>query len=319
MVKAIDEQVKDFYEELFRSIFADPFQSQISERLKRNDMARRVEESADAASQSLTRFFLNQGLSEQQAAAVLRGFAPIRDNLSLESISNPNVTTEAVVQQLLPELTVPSDVRNSQLESTFRVAVHSVVQVLMLVGPVMAEWQKLNHATTFELLSRVISRLNQISVQIDAIGRSGQDAFDDRYELSYRDYLLQRFYQVEAGTVRMTTNLNVDLRQLFVMPRVSVRATEKRPDGPQPEGTPDLMDLAAARLLFRGNLEPTQDDSPEQTDNARTALEQVRNSSRTVFVGAPGSGKSTFFEWLQLQVAAVEEELVLADQQAIPV
>ncbi len=37
-------------------------------------------------------------------------------------------------------------------------------------------------------------------------------------ELSYRDY--QRFHRVEAGTGRMTTNLDVDLRELFVMPRV---------------------------------------------------------------------------------------------------
>ncbi len=39
---------------------------------------------------------------------------------------------------------------------------------------------------------------------------------------------------------------------------------------------------------------------------------------RNVIVGAPGSGKSTFLEWLQLKLAAVEEELVMAGKQAIP-
>ncbi|WP_176722345.1 hypothetical protein [Candidatus Thiosymbion oneisti] len=46
------------------------------------------------------------------------------------------------------------------------------------------------------------------------------EAADERYELTYRDYLMQRFHRVEAGMVKMTTNLNVDLQELFVMPRV---------------------------------------------------------------------------------------------------
>ncbi len=35
-------------------------------------------------------------------------------------------------------------------------------------------------------------------------------------------------------------------------------------------------------------------------------------------IGVPGSGKSTFLEWLQLQLASVEEELVMSGKQAIP-
>jgi hypothetical protein len=41
--------------------------------------------------------------------------------------------------------------------------------------------------------------------------------------LTYRDFLLQRFHRIEAGKVRMTTNLAVDLAELFVMPRVLPR------------------------------------------------------------------------------------------------
>jgi hypothetical protein len=47
-------------------------------------------------------------------------------------------------------------------------------------------------------------------------------------------------------------------------------------------------------------------------------LKQVRRSARNVIVGAPGSGKSTFLEWLQLKVASAEQEFVIAGQQGIP-
>jgi hypothetical protein len=61
----------------------------------------------------------------------------------------------------------------------------------------MAEWQKLNFSTTFELPRRVVNRLNQISEQLDALGRAGEAAADERFELTYRDYLLQRFHRLK--------------------------------------------------------------------------------------------------------------------------
>lgn len=220
MPTPIVDQVVDFYYALFNRIFCETFRLRISERLKRDAVLRQVQDSASAASQSLTRFFLNEQLTEQQVAEILAGLGPVGDLLKLEDIANANVTPEEVVNTLQPELPCPKAIEQAGHQSIHRLALYSVVQVLMLVGPVMAEWQKLNFSSTFELPRRVVKRLNQISEQLDTLGRSGQAAADKRYELSYRDYLLQRFHRVEAGTVRMTANLDVDLRELFVMPRV---------------------------------------------------------------------------------------------------
>ncbi len=187
----------------------------------------------------------------------------------------------------------------------------------MLVGPVMAEWRKLNFSSTFELPRRVVNRLNQISEQLDALGRSGQAAADERYELSYRDYLLQRFHRVEAGTVRMTTNMDVDLRELFVMPRVLARPLRKKITGTEPADAAALMDLATARQFF---TDGDEHDGRAKRDTKRRilALDQVKRNPHNAIVGAPGSGKSTFLEWLQVKLASVEEEFVIAGQQAIP-
>lgn len=319
MNTSIVDQVVDFYYALFDRIFSETFRPRIAERLKRDAVIRQVQDSAGAASQSLTRFFLNERLTEQEVANVLESFAALGGRLKLDDIANPNVTPEAVVNALLSELPCPHAIQQAGHKAVYRVALHSVVQVLMLVGPVMAEWKKLNLSSTFELPRRVVNRLNQISEQLDAVGRSGQVAADESYELSYRDYLLQRFHRVEAGTVRMTTNLDVDLRELFVMPRVLAQPLPKKTKGGKLRDVPALMDLATARRFFEPPDERGTPSEPEkEKDRGLPALDQVRRYPRNVIIGAPGSGKSTFFEWLQLKIAAAEEELVMAGQQAIP-
>ncbi|MCP4460064.1 MAG: NACHT domain-containing protein, partial [Cytophagales bacterium] len=319
MPETIIDQTIDFYNELFDYIFSQPFLPKIKERLKRNAVKRQVEEAADAASQSLTRFFLNQQVSEPQVADIFSGFSRLKDLLKLEDIANPNDTPESVVELLLVQIPCPEGVQCSGNDAVYRVALHSVVQVLMQIGSVMAEWEKVNFSTTFELPQRVVNRLNAISKQLDAIGKAGQDAADYNYEITYRDYLLQRFNRVEAGTVRMTTNMDVDLRELFVMPRVHVRPALKKDECDLLASECDLMDLTQARRIFKSILGFDHKDNPEKKeDDSITAFDQVLKYPRNVIIGAPGSGKSTFLEWLQIMLASVEQELIMGDQQAIP-
>jgi NACHT domain-containing protein len=313
MDSPIADQVIDFYQSLFERIFSAAFRSQITERLKSNMVTRQVQEAADAASQSLIRFFVNQSVSEQQTAQILAGFEQLSGELRIAHIANPNVTPESVVEQLLRG--TPLHDQETRDEATSRVALHSVVQVLMLVGPVMAEWQKIGFSRTFELPRRIVDRLNQISEQLGKVGRSGDSAGDQSYELTYRDYLLQRFHRVEAGTLRMTVNLDVDLRELFVMPRLRPRPTESK--GAEVPDPASLMPLRDARALFRGRGEQQKGPNPTE-DGGIAALKQIETSPRLILVGVAGSGKSTCLEWLQLKLAAAEHELVMNDQQAIP-
>jgi hypothetical protein len=324
MPSSVDDQVLDFYGELFNHLFSEPFNDRITERRRRNEVNRQVESAADAASASLTRFFLSQKLSEETVSEILSGFEPLGNLLQLEKISNANVTAEEIVDDLLDSLPCPPTVQ-PPYDAIYRLALYTIGQVLTQVGPVMVEWQKLNFSSTFELPRRVVNRLNEISSQIDALGQSGQAGADESYELQYRDYLLQRFHKVEAGTVRMTTKLDVDLRELFVMPRVVERKLSKAAEADDENSSISLMDLAAARRAYenRGRgieiaLEEEIEDRKIAYEPPPTILEQVKRSNRNVIVGLPGSGKSTFFEWLQVKLASVEEKFILGDQQALP-
>jgi hypothetical protein len=324
MPSSVDDQVLDFYDELFGHLFSEPFRDRINDRRRLNEVTRQVEAAADAASASLTRFFSSQKLSEETVANILLGFASMGSLLQLDKVSNANVAAEEIVEDLLNHLPCPQAVQ-PPYDAIYRLALYTIVQVLTQVGPVMSEWQKLSFSSTFELPRRVVNRLNEISSQIDAFGQSGQAGADESYEIQYRDYLLQRFHKVEAGTVRMTTKLDVDLRELFVMPHVVEQKHSKAPKETEENSSVSLMNLAAARESYGDRSSrhrrprPEEIEDREQVDKSpHTILEQVKRSARTVIVGLPGSGKSTFFEWLQVKLASVEEQFILGDQQAIP-
>jgi energy-coupling factor transporter ATP-binding protein EcfA2 len=316
-VAEITDQVIDFYNKLFERIFFEPFSHRITDRRRRDAVHFQVLEAAGAASQSLERFLISQRHTEPEVECVLNNLASISADLTLEQVANPYVVPEKLVDDILslPAASAALQaVTAAEQETVFRVGLHSVVQALMQIGPVMSEWQNIGFPSTFELSRRVVARLNEISAQLEELAKSGSEAADERYELQYRDYLSQRFYRVEAGTVRMTTNVSIDLRELFVMPNVLERqpSTEKTSEAAE---SPELMPLSKARQILGafGRGEPRS-----QPAAGTPALTQVKQQSRNVIVGAPGSGKSTFLEWFQLKIASAEEVFVLAEQQAIP-
>jgi len=314
MPRTILDQTVDFYYDLFYKVFAEALGGRITDRLKRDAVTRQVQEAGGAASQSLTRFFLSLQLSEERVRDILQSLSPLGHILRLEHVANPNLTPESLVDDLLRQLPRPKSVQNQELIAVYRLSLHSIIQVLMLVGPVMQEWRKLSFSMTFELPRRVVNRLNQITQQLG--DPSSQSLADERFELTYRDYLLQRFHRVEAGTVKMTTNLAVDLRELFVMPRVAVLTQSDGKQGKMGDDGDEPMDLAAARRIFAGPL--AHKDAKPKGKLGRPLLEQIVRHPLNVVIGVPGSGKSTFLEWLQLKLAAVEEELILEGKQAIP-
>ena len=312
----IDDQVIDFFTALFLGLFFYPFQTEISGRLKRNRIRRQIEESADAASQSLIRFFNNQELTNSQVAKILEDCVELTASLQLSDVANPNHTPENLIEDLLEQNSLASRSSETVSDSIYRLALYSIIQVVILVGPMISEWRKLKFASTYEVPRRVVNRLNQISRHIDALDTPRQQAIDENYELQYRDFLMQRFHRVEAGTVRMATNLSVDLGELFVMLQVAQRTKLKVIKDAGEEV--NMMDLSAARSFFEKTRNRSEDANAE-IQNRHSVLQQVLKEKHNVIVGAPGSGKSTFFEWLQLQIASAEQAFVMSDgQQAIP-
>ena len=123
---------------------------------------------------------------------------------------------------------------------------------------------------------------------------------------------------VDAGTVRMTTSLSVDVRELFVMPRLCERPPRETAAELGLAEDAALMSLEVARQLLTAPGESAHGTTEQDASEPVPVLDHVRSSGNVAIVGAPGAGKSTFLEWLQLRVASAEEELVMNGRQAIP-
>jgi hypothetical protein len=312
-VSDIEDRVIDFFDKLFGRIFAHPFCGTIDSQTRRRIIRRQIEEAADASSQSLLRFFVNQRVSAIEVETLLGAISDAVGSITLDDVASVHVSPEQLVGRLLlPSSPLVNEKKENRVR--FRLALHSVVQVLLMIGPVMAEWQRVGFSSTFELPRQVISRLNQVTEQLQVLGEAGQEAADYRFELIYRDYLLQRFHRVEAGTIRMMTNLDVDLRELFVMPEVQ----KQRGNSEDPLDPKALLGLRSAKQSF-SEMSGRSGGDDSQYSEEMTALAQVKANARSLLIGAPGSGKSTFLEWLQVKVAGGEEEFVLGGQQAIPI
>lgn len=166
MNSELTETVLVFYAGLFDALFFQPFAAAIPDPTRRRKTQRQIEDAADAAAQSLIRFFTHQDIGDAQREAVLQALSPLAQGISLDLIAHAGVLPETLLETYLAQYPLPSDLERQQLGPVYRVALHGVLQVLTLVGPIMAEWRKLNFSSTFELLQRVIDRLNRISEQL---------------------------------------------------------------------------------------------------------------------------------------------------------
>lgn len=125
MTETVDDLILDFYERLFTNIFSDPFKKKISDRRKSKKVIRQVEEAADAASKSLTRFFEYQKLDESQATAILGCFESIADLVTIEAVANSNIPTEEIVEDLLTKLTCLKQLQETHA-AVYRLALHTI-------------------------------------------------------------------------------------------------------------------------------------------------------------------------------------------------
>lgn len=323
MNQDLSERVVTFFDHVFGGIFTAPFLDEIEDFRTRRRVERSIQEAAEVASQPLERFLLNEQVDAEAAAHMLRHIERAltsNDGVNAELLAQRGLNPDSLAEDLLHKKPPPRNLIQQGLEDRYRLAMKATCLALVQAGPVIIEWKRIQFASGYELLDKLLVRLQEISQRIDTLGKAGQGSEDERFERTYLDYLIQRFGLIETGTVRMTTNLGVDLHTLFVMPGLCVRATSQDEGAQAKKDSEGLMSLTVARTVF------DRQDNPQSSarqrlpggDEASPAIEVVRAHPRCVIVGPPGSGKSTFLAWLQLALADGSASLGADGERWIP-
>lgn len=86
----LQNQVVPFFGEVFNRLFTSLILPDIASELDRKRVARQIEELADTASGSLSRFLSTKELSKTSFEGLLKGFRELTESFDLERIANPN-------------------------------------------------------------------------------------------------------------------------------------------------------------------------------------------------------------------------------------
>lgn len=299
-----------YYEKICSEIFQKQFSENISDYRTLRRIKRMIQESAEVASESLERLFLNEKLEEDFVELILTHLEkPFTDGLvNIDAISKHKGYPDRLAEHLLNTTSCSRVLKTSGLEDIYSLAMKGTCQSLCLLSVPLIEWSQKNFPIKFPLLDKIISKFSEISKRIDALGAAGIGTEDQRFEREYLDYLLQRFSLVETGTLRMTTNIGTDLRTIYVDPKAIMLESDKN-EKIKLDTSQELLRLEAARKSF-SEKDTNKFFENEKRDIAKKlpprsslAINLIKKNTRIVVLGFPGSGKSMLTGWLLLSLA----------------
>src|ERR1017187_4795350 len=129
----VAETVLAFYDSLFDHLFPSRFSQLIDNPIKRRDVRRRVEEACDAASQSLTRLLVNEGVTEVALHSIVSGLNALIEVLTPEDVATTTYSPDTLLERFVQTAPPPKALATEAERTLYRVALHTVLQTLILV------------------------------------------------------------------------------------------------------------------------------------------------------------------------------------------
>ena len=319
MDETIRNLATNLFADAFDQLFTPPIHARVTDRVRQRHIVRQIGVVSDAAGQGLSRqLILNWPAPKAEELDAF--FAVLRIGLQeipFEDVWPPGGSAEARARSLANRIRPPE--WSEAQSARFGIALESLVASLWQAGAVFHAWQEVGFSASYEPPQALARRLEALA---DAVtDRSRLDAaLDERFELAYRDYLLQRFARLDAGTLRAVSAATIGVDDLFVMPTVErrtlARAFADAPDEVLRDDEDDEDDEDDGQSRAATGDQQAQWRTRGQT-SADEALFEGKQRLK-VLIGAPGSGKSTLLLWVQRQVAGARRVYLLADEQAIP-
>jgi predicted NACHT family NTPase len=177
---------------------------------------------------------------------------------------------EKVYQLLYKDKALPTAIREEGLQGTYSILLPRIANLICTFPPAIKAWQLDGWKEGFKRLDEISERLRGVGLKVDQL--AAQTALEtDDVLIRIRQSLLQRVqFKLELTGLRPDRPIEPGrIEDLFVLPAI-VRRIQGRPDR-------IVDELVAMRETF------------------------LKRGSREVVIGQPGSGKTTWVDWLQSQ------------------
>jgi hypothetical protein len=294
-----------FFDKLLEKLFLDKAKEKIMDSLNRRNVERKISRASDAPAQALEAYFRNENLTEHQTELILNNVQAAIDasNVDAKLLASASLDAEKLTGMILSQNPVPDSITDERLEWPYKMALQIAADTLCTIAPRFSDWEREAWSRNFEGLDKVLE--NQETI-LHLVGPGGEGTRDERFEHTYRSYILRRLAQIDASTFRVSSNLFLDLTTVFVQPDVIEVPKRKRKEKEQLQEQVISLEEARNQILAQ---------SKDDTETRLNAEDYVRAHKRCAIVGLPGSGKTTLLQHILLTTA--KGDLQFDDAKAI--
>lgn len=233
---------------------------------------RELEKSIARVVEPLVPFLINEKVSEAQQKLMIETCTSELHHLIEEPsrIFEASLDGEKVYQLLYKDKALPTAIREEGLQGTYSILLPRIANLICTFPPAIKAWQLDGWKEEFKRLDEISERLRGVGLKVDELAaQTGLETDDVLFRI--RQSLIQRVqFKLELTGLRPDRPIEPGrIEDLFVLPAIIHRI----------QGQPDTIvdELVAIRETF------------------------LKRGSREIVIGQPGSGKTTWVDWLQSQ------------------
>jgi hypothetical protein len=240
--------------------------------LARRRVARRVEDAAAEVIEPLFPFLITEGVSEENQRLLL---ATCIDELRLLT-ATPDVFFRASLngQQVFDKLYVdrglPAIITEEGLRDVYTLLFPRIATLVCKVPAAVKDWEAEAWSESFRRFDELVNELRALFTRVDELAASPSRHADETLSILRRATAQKIGLEMEVTGLRADRPLAGKFDEFFVHPELRKLKHVKR----------------------RKRLDVIRDENAAQE-------EFVRPDARSVIIGPPGAGKSTWSKWLQ--------------------
>jgi hypothetical protein len=235
---------------------------------ERRRVQSRIEDAIAEVVEPLVPFLAQEGISENQQRLLFDAckieLQPFTEDPA--PLFSGSLDGQKIFDDLYTKKDLPATVRDEGLDSLYSMLFPRIATLLCRIPAAVKDWENNAWSENYRRLDDIAVELRQLFLKLDSVEERLSDSSDDFLAIARRVLTQRVSMQLDLTGLRADKPIAGKMEDFFVHPELSI----------------------------------IEEKSSVAVESGEEALETfVRNTSLSVVLGQPGSGKSTWTRWLQ--------------------